>query len=90
MSSEFWLSEQGLDVRLQDLAEAVTWETFNDMTQLTGNEEHAKAFEWVTEISPETCDYCDGQSGRRYRIGQFLPQIPSHPNCRCHWDVLFE
>jgi len=81
LSSDFWLSEQGIEVRLQDLAEAVTWETVNNATRLTGSEAGAKVFEWITEIGPETCNYCDSQSGRRYRIGQFIPQIPAHPNC---------
>lgn len=91
MSQEdFWTTEEGLDLRLEDPAEAVTWETINDATILTGSEAGATTFEWVTEIGPTTCNYCDAQSGRRYRTGQFTPDIPTHPNCRCHWDVLFE
>jgi hypothetical protein len=81
MSSEFWLSDYGIELRLEDLAEAVTWETFNNATRLAGSEAGAKEFEWVTEIGPTTCNYCDSQSGRRYRIGQFIPQIPAHNNC---------
>jgi hypothetical protein len=73
------------------LAEAVTWRTINGAIQVYGSEAGVDDFEWVTqydEVNP--CDYCDSQSGRRYRRGQFMPEIPAHPNCRCFWDVHFK
>jgi hypothetical protein len=90
MSESFWTTDYGILLRLEDLAEAVVWRTINNATQILASEAGAKELVWVTEIDEKTCDYCDGQSGRRYRIGQFLPQIPAHPHCRCHWDVRFE
>ena len=45
-------------------------------------------FEWVTQIDERSCDYCDSQSGRIYRFGQFMPEIPAHPNCRCYWRLI--
>lgn len=84
----FWTSDAGILLRLEDLAQMVVWRTVNNAIQIIGSEIGAKGFEWITEIDNKTCDYCDGQSGRRYRVGQFMPQIPAHPNCRCHWDML--
>lgn len=90
MSEGFWSSDQGILMRLEDLSEAVVWQTFNNATQLVGSEAGATMFEWVSEIDEKTCNYCDRQSGRRYRVGQFIPRIPAHPGCRCFWTVYFE
>lgn len=87
---DFWTSDKGLLLRLDDLAESITWETVNNSLRILASEAGIKNFEWVTEIGPTTCDYCDAQSGRRYRVGQFMPRLPAHVSCRCHWDILTE
>lgn len=88
--NDFWSSDKGLLLRLDDLAESVTWETVNNAFRILASEAGIRNFEWVTEISPNTCSYCDAQSGRRYRVGQFMPRLPAHIACKCHWDILTE
>jgi hypothetical protein len=85
---DFWKSEEGLLARFDMLSEYATWRTVNGALQAYASEAGVKEFEWVTEITETTCNYCDGQSGRRYRIGQFMPQIPVHYFCRCHWAII--
>jgi hypothetical protein len=88
MSVDFWKSDAGLSARIEMLSEQIIWKSFNNAMQAYAGESGIKVLEWVTMIGPNTCNYCDGQSGRRYRVGQFMPQIPAHPSCRCHWDIL--
>lgn len=90
MSEDYWKSDQGLAARIEMLAEQVIWKTFNGAMKAYAGESGIKQFEWVTQIDVRTCNYCDAQSGRRYRIGQFMPEIPAHPDCRCHWDIIIE
>jgi len=89
MSEDFWSSPKGIEMRLQDLAESITWHTVNNAIQILGSNAGAKELEWVTEIDDRSCNFCDSQSGRRYKFGQFIPLIPHHPHCRCHWDLIF-
>jgi SPP1 gp7 family putative phage head morphogenesis protein len=90
MSTPFWKSDVGIAARIEMLAEQVIWQTFNHALKAYAGESGVKQFEWVTEIDVRTCNYCDAQSGRRYRIGQFMPEIPCHIFCRCHWDVVIQ
>ena len=89
MSSNFWTTPEGISMRLEELAESITWQTVNNSIQILGSNAGAVGMEWVTEIDDVTCNYCDGQSGRRYKFGQFLPQCPAHPHCRCHWEIVY-
>jgi hypothetical protein len=89
-SSDFWSTNEGLYVRIEDLAESMTWQVINESLKVLGTQAGATEFEWITEVDERSCDYCDSQSGRRYKRGQFVPNIPVHPNCRCHWDVHFQ
>jgi len=86
----YWTSDKGINVRLEDLAEHIAYRTYNNAIQVYAANSEVYRFEWVTSIDESTCNYCDGQSGRRYRKGQFMPQIPAHIGCRCAWDVLLE
>lgn len=84
----YWLSDKGITVRLEDLAEHISYRTFNNAIQVYASEmSQVVMFEWVTRIDRSTCDYCDSQSGKPYRKGQFMPAIPAHIGCRCTWDV---
>lgn len=87
--ADYWTSDEGILLRLEMMSEFVVWRTVNRAIQIYGSEAGAETFEWVSEIDQNTCGYCDSQSGRRYRRGQFMPEIPAHPRCRCHWDVHF-
>jgi len=90
MSTDFWTSDEGILVRLEDLAWGLDTEVYNNAIQV-----HVKSnpvlpvveFEYVTEGDERVCPDCDAFSGRRYRVGQFMPQLPRHPGCRCFWDL---
>ncbi|MCJ7762674.1 hypothetical protein MUP38_04370 [Candidatus Bathyarchaeota archaeon] len=91
MSESFWTSEAGFLLRLDMLSQDIVWRTINNSIQLIGGEAGVREFEWVTEyLDNEPCNYCDSQSGRRYRVGQFIPRIPAHTNCKCHWSMRLE
>jgi len=90
MSSDYWRSPAGIDVRLKNLAEAAVYRAYNDaLTRYAPPS--IWGFEWVTSyFGSPPCDYCDSQSGRRYRRGQFTPRIPNHVGCRCTWDIIYK
>jgi hypothetical protein len=85
MSVDFWKSEAGLSARINMLAEQIIWKAFNNAMKAYASESGIKTLEWVTQIDLNTCNYCNGQSGRRYSLGQFMPEMPAHAGCRCHW-----
>lgn len=87
MAEEFWLSEEGILIRLHDLAHDVNWRIYNGALQMSYKEAGFKVLVWVSAVDPTTCKYCLSQNGREYRVGQFLPRIPHHINCRCAWDI---
>ena len=89
---DFWLSEEGILLRTEDLAHSFTFKTYNRALKGAFEESGIKELEWVTDYSGgnEPCNYCDSQSGRRYKIGQFLPRIPAHNKCKCFWDMYIE
>jgi hypothetical protein len=87
-SEDYWSTPEGIQVRLDFLGHDVVWSSYNEASQITLRELGASWVEWVTEITPRTCDYCDRQSGRRYHLGQFVPKLPRHPNCRCWWQLV--
>jgi len=92
---EFWLSETGLELRLENLAHELGWKTYNGALQMSYAEAGFKEIFWVTTVQfpigihrkGSTCKLCFSRNGKRYRIGQFLPRIPAHPGCNCYWDV---
>jgi len=89
MSEEpYWLSDKGITVRLEDLAEHIAYRTYNNAIQVYASNSEVYSFEFVTAGDENVCAACDAFSGRRFRKGQFMPQIPLHPGCRCTWDVL--
>ncbi len=87
MSEDFWTSAAGIELRLQDLAESLTWTAINETIEILGEESGLiDELDWVSEIDDVTCKYCLGQSGRSYKIGGLLPAMPAHNKCRCHWS----
>ena len=59
----------------------------NNALQLLASENNASV-EWVGYPDDRICDYCDGQIGRVYRVGQFIPRLPAHVHCRCSWMLI--
>jgi len=84
--SEFWDTEKGLSVRLKDIAHDLAWRTYNGALKMSYEEAGFKTLEWITTFTKGTCKYCERQHGRKYKVGQFLPRIPHHPDCKCIWD----
>ena len=72
--------------------------TYNGALRMSYEEAGFKELVWVTNVQfpiglhrkGSTCELCFSRSGKRYRVGQFLPRIPAHLNCKCYWDVLIE
>jgi len=86
----FWQSLEGVRVRLEDLAELISYRTYNNAFQVYASSAGVKLFEWRAELDDRTCEYCSAMDGRVYRRGQFMPGMPAHPGCRCTWDIGFE
>jgi len=70
------------------LGEDFTFRVVNNSLQVYGKKNEASGFEWVGSIDERTCNYCDSQIGRQYRLGQFLPRLPAHGGCRCSWRII--
>lgn len=88
---DYWTSPTGLLKRTEWLADNYTVQTYNTAVQVIGAKNEVWGFEWVVTIhTVHTCDYCDSQSGRQYRAGQFMPELPVHPNCHCEWRPIYK
>jgi len=87
----FWTSDEGIIVRLEDLAEDFAFRIYNGAIKGAFKEAGFRELIWVADYTKATkpCDYCDSQNGRRYHTGMFLPRIPAHPHCNCGWDLYF-
>jgi len=88
MNDSYWTSPEGLAKRITMFSYDFTFGIHNSSLQVYGRNEDVAGFEWEGSMDERTCDYCDGQMGRFYRLGQFLPSLPAHPNCRCSWRLV--
>ena len=86
-AQEFWTSEEGILIRLEDLAHDFTFKMYNGAVRAYAKDAGFRVFKWVTAIGAWTCRYCLGQHGREYKVGQFMPKLPAHVKCNCYWDV---
>ena len=86
-AQDFWKSLQGLHQRLELLGEDFVFGMQNNALQLLASDNNC-AVEWIGYTDAKTCDYCDSQIGRQYRVGQFIPRLPAHPHCRCSWRLI--
>lgn len=85
--SDYWKSPEGLNRRIELIGEDYVFRIHNGALALVGNA-NLSALEWIGYIDVKTCDYCDGQIGRIYRQGQYIPSLPAHPWCRCSWHLI--
>ena len=86
----FWLSEEGILLRLEDLSNDFSFRVYNGA--LLGNFKEA-GFEklvWVGVEDDKICEDCLDHVGRVYRSHGFLPKMPRHIKCRCLWDIFME
>ena len=88
---EFWSSEEGITIRLQDLAHEFTFKTFNGALKGYFKESGIKKLRWITSKDNinkgVSCIICLRRNGKIYNTGQFLPYIPAHLGCDCYWDI---
>ena len=91
---EFWTSEQGVTIRLEDLAHDFVLRTYNGAVRGAFKEAGIKRLKWVTDIQLKkrggTCQICLNRHDRIYNTGMFLPRMPVHNNCNCYWDAYME
>lgn len=89
-AQEFWTSDEGILIRLEDLSHDFVFKVYNGAVRAYAKDAGFKKFKWISVLGLTTCKYCENQHGRIYRVGQFLPKIPAHVGCNCFWDCLIE
>ena len=87
MSKAFWSSEEGVLLRMEDLAGDFTFKVYNGALKGNFKEAGFTTFVWVGVEDDVICEKCLLRNGKEYKSGMFLPNIPAHPHCRCLWDV---
>jgi len=60
-AQEFWSSEEGIIIRLEDLAHDFTFKTYNHALKAYFKDAGFKRFRWVTAVGKWTCKYCLSQ-----------------------------
>jgi hypothetical protein len=85
---DYWTSPEGLFKRIDMLTQDWTYRTYNGAVQLIGLVNEVEGFEWEGSIDERTCNKCDMNIGRQYKLGQFMPTLPVHNFCRCSWRVI--
>lgn len=86
MSADFWVSDEGIRLRTEMLAQFIIIRTWNRALQMYAPEAGVKGFRFTT--FPGACMLCVPYEGRVYRAGQFMKHIPVHPWCRCLYDII--
>ncbi len=92
-TSEYWSSPEGIMKRIDMLSQSFTYKTVNSALMAYGESAGITQWRWVTNPGASVsgpCVYCDSQSGRIYRKGQFLPPLPAHANCVCTWELMYD
>ena len=75
------------------LSQSFTHKIVNNALIIYGVSGGITRWRWATNPGASKtgpCPYCDSQSGRIYRKGQFLPSLPAHAGCVCGWELMFE
>jgi len=84
----YWQKEfDAIKRRIAMLGEDFVYGMQNNALQLLASENNASV-EWLGYTDSKTCAYCDSKIGNIYRVGQFIPRLPAHPNCRCSWRLI--
>lgn len=93
-TEEFWTSEKGILVRLEDLAHDFVLRTYNGAVKGAFKEAGITRLKWITDIDLRrrggTCNICLYRHGKVYHTGMFLPRMPVHNHCKCGWDIKVE
>jgi len=89
LSEDYWESWEGVQVRLNDLAEDLVYRTFNRAVQAYGSKMGIKWFTIVGADDERICDHClEILYAGPWRAGQFMPDIPAHVGCRHYYDYI--
>lgn len=85
-----WLTEKGIIERLGMLANEVKFGTFNNSLKIAATSFGLTdlKFSGPGRSDPKICSYCAQYVGVVYHRGQFMPELPAHPNCRHYWDII--
>ena len=81
VEKDFWLTEEGLNTRLEMLAQGVAWSSFNNASLVALKAMGIEEAEWMGEEDDRTCEYCSEHIGEHYRLAAFMPELPTHVNC---------
>jgi hypothetical protein len=82
----------GIGIRLEMLGHQIEYGTFNNAVKITSSAIGVFNFKMIGETGLTAkgnpmCEWCGEHIGRVYRLGQFMPDLPKHPNCRHFWDI---
>jgi len=77
----------GIGVRLEMLGHQIEYGTFNMSVKIMATSVGIFNFKMIGPDDELTCEWCGEHMGRVYRMGQFMPDLPKHPNCRHFWDL---
>jgi hypothetical protein len=83
----YWMSETGVNLRLEMLGQSIVWGSFNNAIKVSASSYGVHRFTMAG--LPPVCKYCQQYYGHTYRMGQFMPNIPAHPYCTHYWDIYF-
>jgi len=87
-ASDYWYTPEGITRRIEMLSEYFTYKIVNNSLLAYGETYGIKRFMWITAADEKVCPYCGKHDRKIYRVGQFLPPLPAHANCRCIWSLL--
>ena len=82
---DYWTSSDGISQRIGLLCDTYTYKVYNGAIQVVGAKNDVWGFEWVGSTDERTCNHCDMNIGRQFRLGWFMAELPYHANCRCEW-----
>ncbi len=83
----FWNSEEGLIERIELLADHVQLGTYNNAVRVYATTAGATDFTISGSLKKTSCAWCQTHVGQTYHRGQFMPELPKHPNCSHYYEV---
>ncbi len=84
---EFWNSENGLMERIGLLADQVQLGTYNRAVKVYATAVGATNFTITGGLTKNSCSWCAIHVGQTYHRGQFMPELPKHPNCPHRYEI---
>jgi hypothetical protein len=70
------------------LSESIEWGHFNEaIIRISTSKLKTLEFQMMGPIDERTCPLCLEYVGQVFRLGEFMINLPAHPNCRHWWDL---